>query len=127
MQESVTSLHAALPCGADFVLHAAGRLEAALTIGYERIVLDADHPGAVHALLGGLAVDSGTLALTEHSGRLQRRPPPSPSTCVQTIKDLAEPYLQPFECQAVQNLTPPEQPPIGIGQTRLVADGSSGR
>ena len=63
MQESVTSLHTALLCGANFILHAAGWLEAALTIGYEKLVLDADHLGAVHTLLGGLAVDSETLAL----------------------------------------------------------------
>ena len=48
MHESVSSLHTALPCGANFILHAAGWLEAALTIGYEKLVLDADHLGAVH-------------------------------------------------------------------------------
>ena len=62
MQESVTSLYTALLCGANFILHAAGWLEAALTIGYEKLVLDADHLGAVHTLLGGLAVDSDALA-----------------------------------------------------------------
>ena len=41
----------------------AGWLEAALTIGYEKLVLDADHLGALHTLLGGLAVDSEALAL----------------------------------------------------------------
>ena len=63
MQESVTSLHTALLCGANFILHAAGWLEAALTVGYEKLVLDADHLGAVHTLLGGLAVDAEALAL----------------------------------------------------------------
>ena len=62
MQESVTSLYTALLCGANFILHAAGWLEAALTIGYEKLVLDADHLGAMHTLLGGLVVDSDTLA-----------------------------------------------------------------
>ena len=62
MQESVTSLHTALLCGANFILHAAGWLEAALTIGYEKLVLDADHLGAVHTLLAGLALDPGALA-----------------------------------------------------------------
>ena len=63
MQESVTSLYTALLCGANFILHAAGWLEAALTVGYEKLVLDADHLGAVHTLLGGLALDPGALAL----------------------------------------------------------------
>ena len=62
MQESVRSLYTALLCGANFILHAAGWLEAALTIGYEKLVLDADYLGAVHTLLGGLPVDSGALA-----------------------------------------------------------------
>ena len=53
----------ALLCGANFILHAAGWLEAALTIGYEKLVLDADYPGAVHTLLGGLALDTNALAL----------------------------------------------------------------
>ena len=34
-----------------------------LTTGYEKLMLDADHLGAVHALLGGLAVDCEALAL----------------------------------------------------------------
>ena len=63
MQESVTSLYTALLCGANFILHAAGWLEAALAIGYEKLMLDADYLGVVHALLNGLPVDSGALAL----------------------------------------------------------------
>ena len=63
MQESVTSLYTALLCGANFILHAAGWLEAGLAIGYEKLVLDADHLGAVHTLLAGLALDPGALAL----------------------------------------------------------------
>ncbi len=63
MQESVTSLYTALLCGANFVLHAAGWLEAALTIGYEKLMLDADYLGAAHTLLGGLALDTNALAL----------------------------------------------------------------
>ena len=63
MQGSVTSLYTALLCGANFVLHAAGWLEAALTIGYEKLVLDADHLGAVHTLPGGLPLDANALAM----------------------------------------------------------------
>ena len=62
MQESVTSLYTALLCGANFILHAAGWLEGALTIGYEKLVLDADYLGAAHTFLKGLSVDVDELA-----------------------------------------------------------------
>ncbi len=62
MQESVTSLYTALLCGANFVLHAAGWLEGALTIGYEKLVLDADYLGAAHTFLKGLPMDFDELA-----------------------------------------------------------------
>ena len=62
MQESVTSLYTALLCGANFVLHAAGWLEGALTIGYEKLVLDADYLGAAHTFLKGLPIDFDELA-----------------------------------------------------------------
>ena len=62
MQESVTSLYTALLCGANFILHAAGWLEAALTIGYEKLMLDVDYLGAAHTFLKGLPVDTNTLA-----------------------------------------------------------------
>ena len=62
MQESVTSLYTALLCGANFVLHAAGWLEAALTVGYEKLVLDADYLGAAHTFLKGLSMDTNALA-----------------------------------------------------------------
>ena len=63
MQESVTSLYTALLSGANFVLHAAGWLESALTIGYEKLVLDADYLGAAHTFLKGLPLDKNALAL----------------------------------------------------------------
>ena len=63
MQESVTSLYTALLSGANFVLHAAGWLESALTIGYEKLVLDADYLGAAHTFLKGLPLDTNALAL----------------------------------------------------------------
>ena len=63
MQESVTSLYTALLCGANFILHAAGWLEGALTIGYEKLVLDADYLGAAHTFLKGLPVDFDKLTL----------------------------------------------------------------
>ena len=63
MQESVTSLYTAMLCGANFILHAAGWLEAALTIGYEKLVLDADYLGAAHTFLKGLSLDANARAL----------------------------------------------------------------
>jgi trimethylamine--corrinoid protein Co-methyltransferase len=62
MQESVTSLYTALLCGANFILHAAGWLEGALTIGYEKLVLDADYLGSAHTFLKGLPVETSDLA-----------------------------------------------------------------
>ena len=63
MQESVNSLYTALLCGANFILHSAGWLEAALTIGYEKLVLDADYLGAAHTFLKGLSLDANARAL----------------------------------------------------------------
>ncbi|MBO67783.1 MAG: trimethylamine methyltransferase [Acidiferrobacteraceae bacterium] len=62
MQESVTSLYTALLCGANFILHSAGWLEGALTIGYEKLLLDADYLGAAHIFLKGLDINSDTMA-----------------------------------------------------------------
>ncbi len=63
MQETVNSLNTAILCGANFVLHAAGWLEGALTISYEKLVLDADYLGALHVFLRGLALDENALAM----------------------------------------------------------------
>ena len=63
MQETVNSLNAAVLCGANFVLQAAGWLEGALTISYEKLMLDADHLGAMHTFLHGLALDDNAFAM----------------------------------------------------------------
>ena len=63
MQETVNSLNTAVLCGAHFVLHAAGWLEGALTMSYEKLVLDADYLGALHVFLKGLALDQNALAM----------------------------------------------------------------
>ena len=63
MQETVNSLNTAVLCGANFVLHAAGWLEGALTISYEKLMLDADYLGALHTLLKGLALDDNAFAM----------------------------------------------------------------
>lgn len=63
MQETVNSLYTAVLCGANFVLHAAGWLEGALTISYEKLVLDADYLGAMHVFMKGLPMDDNAFAL----------------------------------------------------------------
>ena len=63
MMESVTSMHAAVQCGANYILHAAGFLDGLLSMSYEKFVLDADYCGALHTYLAGVTVDDTTLAL----------------------------------------------------------------
>jgi trimethylamine--corrinoid protein Co-methyltransferase len=62
-QESADSLWPALLGGANFILHAAGWLEGGLVMGYEKFVLDCDHLGMMHRLLGGLALDDNAMAM----------------------------------------------------------------
>ena len=62
-QESADSLLPALMAGTNFVLHAAGWLEGGLTMGYEKLVLDADRLGMMHVLLQGFALDEDSFAL----------------------------------------------------------------
>jgi len=63
MMETVTSLNAAILSGANFVLQAAGWLESALTMSYEKLVMDADYLGAMHVLLRGLDLDENGFAM----------------------------------------------------------------
>ncbi|WP_164660423.1 trimethylamine methyltransferase family protein [Tropicibacter sp. Alg240-R139] len=63
MMESVTALHAAVLSGANFVLQSAGWLEGALTMSYEKLVMDADYLGAMHRLLKGLSLDDEAFAM----------------------------------------------------------------
>ena len=63
MQETVNSLNTAVMCGANFVLHAAGWLEGALTISYEKLLLDADYLGGLHTFMKGLSLDDNALAM----------------------------------------------------------------
>ena len=55
--ESVNSLNAAILCGAHFVLHAAGWMESALTVSYEKLVIDADYLGALHTMVKGISLE----------------------------------------------------------------------
>jgi trimethylamine--corrinoid protein Co-methyltransferase len=63
MTESAVSFIAALQCGANFILHSAGWLEGALTMGYEKFVLDLDLCGAAHTYLKGISLDEDQFAM----------------------------------------------------------------
>jgi trimethylamine--corrinoid protein Co-methyltransferase len=67
MMESVTAMQTAIQCGANFVLQAAGWLEGALTISYEKLVMDADYLGALHTFLKGLPLDDEAFAMDAFS------------------------------------------------------------
>lgn len=62
-QESADTMLPTILSGANYVLHAAGWLESGLAIGYEKLVIDADRCGAMHAFAEGLAADDEALAL----------------------------------------------------------------
>jgi len=61
--ESANSLWPSFLAGANFVLHAAGWLEAGLAMSYEKFVMDVDQCGAFHTLARGLALDDNGFAL----------------------------------------------------------------
>src|SRR4029077_2719475 len=63
MMESAVSMQAAILCGAHFILHSAGWLEAGFSMGYEKFILDADFCAATHTYLTVLALDENALAL----------------------------------------------------------------
>jgi len=61
--ESANSLWPAFLAGANFVLHAAGWLEAGLVMSYEKFVLDLDQCGAFHVVGAGIALDENGFAM----------------------------------------------------------------
>ena len=61
--ESANSLWPAFLAGANFILHAAGWLEAGLSMSYEKFVMDVDQLGAFHTLARGLTLDENGFAL----------------------------------------------------------------
>ena len=63
MNEGTVSMLAAVNCGANFVLHAAGFLDGLLSMSYEKFVLDCDFLGALHTYLAGIDVSDEALAL----------------------------------------------------------------
>ncbi len=62
MTESVTSMLAAIHCGANFLLHSAGFLDGLLSMSYEKFVLDVDFCGALHTYARGVSVTDEDLA-----------------------------------------------------------------
>jgi trimethylamine---corrinoid protein Co-methyltransferase len=63
MTEGTMSMLAAVHCGANFILHAAGFLDGLLSMSYEKFMLDADLCGALHAYLDGIRIDEDQLAV----------------------------------------------------------------
>ena len=62
MQQSMMSMMSAVQGGANYVLHSAGFLDGLLSMSYEKMVMDMDMCGALHAYLDGMAVDDDALA-----------------------------------------------------------------
>jgi trimethylamine---corrinoid protein Co-methyltransferase len=61
--ESASSLWPAFMAGANFVLHAAGWLEAGLVMSYEKFVMDAEQCGAFHVIGRGMQLDENGFAM----------------------------------------------------------------
>jgi trimethylamine--corrinoid protein Co-methyltransferase len=62
MQQSMMSMMSAVQGGANYILHSAGFLDGLLSMSYEKLVMDTDICGALHAYLDGMAVSEDTLA-----------------------------------------------------------------
>ena len=63
MMEGTMSMLAAVHCGANFILHAAGFLDGLLSMSYEKFMLDADLCGALHSYLDGVKISEDELAV----------------------------------------------------------------
>ena len=61
--ESVMVMLPAVLAGVNFVLHAAGWLEAGLAAGYEKFILDNELLGMFHKIYGGLDMSENSLAM----------------------------------------------------------------
>jgi len=62
MQQAMMSMMSAIQGGANYILHAAGFLDGLLSMSYEKMVMDMDMCGALHAYLNGIEVNEDTLA-----------------------------------------------------------------
>jgi len=65
--ESADSMFSTVLGGANFILHAAGWLEGALTAGFEKLIIDADRLGAYQVMLNGLATDDYALGVDAYA------------------------------------------------------------
>jgi trimethylamine--corrinoid protein Co-methyltransferase len=63
MAESTNSMNAAVLCGAHYILHAAGWLEGALVMDYEKFMMDCDMLGGLHTFLKGFEFTEEAFAL----------------------------------------------------------------
>jgi len=61
MQQSMMSMMSAIQGGANYVLHSAGFLDGLLSMSYEKMIMDMDMCGALHAYLDGMEVNDDTL------------------------------------------------------------------
>lgn len=62
MQQSMMSALSAVQSGANFIMHMAGYLDGLLSMSYEKMMMDLDVCGALHAYLQGVEVSQETLA-----------------------------------------------------------------
>ncbi|WP_350334996.1 trimethylamine methyltransferase family protein [Coralliovum pocilloporae] len=60
--ESADSIHSTVLGGANFVLHSAGWMEGGLSMGFEKLVIDADRLGAMAVVLNGIETNDNGLA-----------------------------------------------------------------
>lgn len=61
MQQSMMSAMSAVQSGANFIMHMAGYLDGLLSMSYEKMMMDMDVCGALHAYLQGVEVNEDTL------------------------------------------------------------------
>ncbi|WP_435140329.1 trimethylamine methyltransferase family protein [Pseudopelagicola sp. nBUS_19] len=61
MQQSMMSALSAVQSGANFIMHMAGYLDGLLSMSYEKMMMDLDVCGALHAYLQGVEVNEDTL------------------------------------------------------------------
>ncbi len=62
MQQGMMSMMSAVQGGANYILHAAGFVDGLLSMSYEKMIMDMDMCGALHAYMAGLEVTEDTLA-----------------------------------------------------------------
>ncbi len=62
MQQAMMSMMSAIQGGANYILHAAGFVDGLLSMSYEKMIMDMDMCGALHAYLAGIEVTDDTLA-----------------------------------------------------------------